>query len=73
VRLPPLAPPKRRAPTCSRLARLRPLAPSKRVPLRFVVISLAIALLAISAVNLPIVQEKLVPRISELRAKITYA
>jgi len=73
VRLPPLAPPKRRAPTCSRLAKLRPPAPSKRFPLRFVIISLSIALLAISAVNLPIVQEKLVPRISELRARITYA
>lgn len=53
--------------------RLTPLVRPKRFPLRFVVIPLAIAVLAISAFNLPFVQEKLVPRISELRAKITYA
>ena len=73
MRLRPFAPPKRRAPTCSRFARLRPPAQSKRFPLRFVIISLAIALLAISAFKLPFVQEELAPRISELRARITYA
>ncbi len=53
--------------------RLQPLSRPRRFPLRFALIPLAIAGLAIAAFNLPFVQERLVPRISELRARITYA
>ena len=53
--------------------RLTPLARPKRFPLRWVILPLAFGVLAISAFNLPFVQERLVPWISERRAQIQYA
>ncbi|MGH2619493.1 MAG: C39 family peptidase [Anaerolineales bacterium] len=53
--------------------RLTPLSRPKRFPLRRVILALAIGVLAISTSKLPFVQEELAPRISELRARITYA
>ncbi len=53
--------------------RLTPLTHPRRFPLKWVIIPLAIGVLAFSAFKLTFVQEELVPRISELRARITYA